>query len=80
MSLGVRIFREECDVASTTTTQQRVPLAEAARLVPCSAKTLRRRIADGSLTGHRFGPRLIMVDLDELEAVFRPIPTRGNVA
>lgn len=57
---------------------RRAPIAEAARLVPCSTKTLRRRIADGTLTGYRFGPRLLMVDLDELEAALRPIPTASS--
>ncbi len=50
-------------------------IAAAADLVGTSPKTIRRRIADGSLTGYRMGPRLIRVDLAELDAMFRPIPT-----
>jgi len=38
-------------------------------------KTLRRRIADGSLPGYRIGSRTIMVDLDDVDALFQPIPT-----
>ena len=37
--------------------------------------TLRRMIKRGELTGYRLGPRLIMIDLDELDNVLRPIPT-----
>ncbi|WML64754.1 helix-turn-helix domain-containing protein [Rhodococcus sp. AH-ZY2] len=37
-------------------------------------KTLRRWIADGRITGYRFGPRMIRVDLDEIEqAVLKPM-------
>ena len=50
-------------------------IAEAADLVGASTKTIRRRIADGSLTGYRMGPRLIRVDLAELDAILSPIPT-----
>jgi len=55
-------------------------IAVAAEYVPCSPKTIRRRIADGSLTGYRMGPRLIRVDLNELDALMRPIPTAGDGA
>lgn len=52
--------------------------AEAAAYAHVSPRTIRRRVADGTLTGYRFGPRLIRVDLDELEALLRPIPTAGG--
>jgi len=55
-------------------------LAEAAEHVGCSTRTLRRRVADGSLTGYRFGPRLLRVDLDELEAMLRPVPNARTTA
>lgn len=42
-----------------------VPLAEAAAHLHVSVKTLRRRIADGTITGYRVG-RLVRVDLNEL--------------
>ncbi|GAB2486601.1 hypothetical protein GCM10027063_30510 [Promicromonospora xylanilytica] len=42
-----------------------VPLTDAAEHFHVSVKTLRRRIADGTITGYRLG-RLIRVDLDEL--------------
>ena len=55
-----------------------VPLAQASVYAACSTKTLRRRIADGSLTGYRMGPRLIRVDLDELDQLLSRIPTSGG--
>jgi excisionase family DNA binding protein len=39
-----------------------------------SEKTLRRYIAEGKITGYRLGPRLIRVDVDEVEALLKPIP------
>jgi excisionase family DNA binding protein len=53
-------------------------IAGAAEYAGCSPKTIRRRIADGSLTGYRMGPRLVRVDLNELDAFFAPIPTAGR--
>jgi excisionase family DNA binding protein len=40
--------------------------------------TVRRWIAAGLLTGYRAGPKLLRVDLDELDAMLRPIPTAGG--
>ncbi len=50
-------------------------LADAAEYASISTKTIRRRIACGDLTAYRLGPRLIRVDLTELDAMLRPIPT-----
>ena len=52
----------------------------AADYLHCSTDTIRRRIADGSLTGFRVGKRLIRVDLNEVDALMRPIPTGGDAA
>ena len=57
-----------------------VPLDAAAEYVSCNERTIRRYIAAGRLTGYRVGPRMIRVDLDELEAMLRPIPTAGHAA
>ena len=62
-----------------THTKRLAPIAAAAEYADCSTKTVRRRIADGSLTGYRFGPKIIRVDLNELDACLRPIPTTGAV-
>jgi len=51
------------------------PLAAAALRLNCSTRTLRRRISDGSLTGYRFGPRLIRVSVAEVDALLCPVPT-----
>jgi excisionase family DNA binding protein len=50
----------------------------AANWAACSDKTIRRYIAQGRLTGYRFGPRRLLVDLDEVDALLRPIPTAGG--
>jgi hypothetical protein len=56
------------------------PIAAAAGHAAVSAKTIRRRIADGSLTGFRMGPRLLRVGLNELDTLLSPIPTAGDAA
>jgi excisionase family DNA binding protein len=63
---------------TTTTLRRWVSLSEAADYAGCSVQTLRRRIADGTLSASRFGPRAIRVDLDELENALRPIPTAAG--
>jgi len=55
-----------------------VTIADAAEYVGCTTKTIRRRISDGTITGFRFGPRLIRVDLTELDATIRVVPTAGT--
>ncbi|WP_125774338.1 excisionase family DNA-binding protein [Antribacter gilvus] len=52
-----------------------VALDEAAEALSVSVKTLRRRIADGTVRGYRVG-RLVRVDVDEVrEALVVVIPT-----
>jgi excisionase family DNA binding protein len=51
-----------------------VSLAAGAAFADVSVRTLRRYIAQGRLTGYRVGPRLVKVDLNELEQLARPIP------
>ncbi|WP_301120302.1 excisionase family DNA-binding protein [Mycolicibacterium fortuitum] len=43
-----------------------------------SEKTIRRRIADGTITAWRVGPRLIRVDMDQLESELLRCP--ANIA
>lgn len=60
-------------------TRQLVSLSAAAAYADVSTRTLRRYIAQGRLTGYRIGPRLVKVDLSELDQLARPIPTaRGR--
>lgn len=60
-----------------TGSKRLVTLADAADYGSVSERTIRRRIAAGALTGYRFGPKLIRVDLNELEAGLTEIPA-GN--
>jgi excisionase family DNA binding protein len=50
----------------------------AADYLGVSSRTIRRRIADGSLPAHRFGPRLLRIDLNDVDKLFRPVPAAGN--
>jgi len=50
-------------------------IAAVAIILGCSTRTVRRYIADGRLTGYRMGPRLIRVDMAEVDALLSPIPT-----
>lgn len=59
-------------------TRRLATINQAAEYAACSTKTIRRRIASGDLTGYRMGQRLIRVDLTELDALLRPIPTAGG--
>ncbi|WP_308292379.1 helix-turn-helix domain-containing protein [Promicromonospora umidemergens] len=53
--------------------------ADAAEHFHVSVKTLRRRIADGTIAGYRVG-RLIRVDLDELtQSLVGAIPSARSV-
>ena len=59
-------------------TRRLASIAEAADYVPCSPKTIRRRIAAGALPAYRSG-RLIRVDRDDVDAMLKPIPN-GSAA
>jgi excisionase family DNA binding protein len=54
--------------------------ADAAARLHVSVKTIRRRIAEGTLTAYRVGPKLIRLDPAEVDALLRPIPTAGTAA
>jgi excisionase family DNA binding protein len=59
--------------------RQLVPVTAAAAEVGCHPRTIRRRIADGTLTGYRVGPKLVRVDLNEVKSdLVRSIPTTGG--
>lgn len=49
-------------------------LAQASEYLGQSVKTLRRRIAAGTLPAYRFGPRMIRVRLHDLDAIAERIP------
>jgi excisionase family DNA binding protein len=51
---------------------------DAAEYCGVSTKTIRRRISDGTISGFVLGPRLLRVDLNEVDdRLLRPIPTAG---
>ncbi|CAL8980354.1 hypothetical protein PROP_03136 [Propionicimonas sp. T2.31MG-18] len=57
-----------------------VGIASAATYAGVSTKTVRRWISSGNIAGYRVGPRLIRVDLAEVERMMRPIPTIDGAA
>lgn len=59
----------------TTPAAQWLTLQEAAAIYAVSVKTLRRRLACGDLPASRCGTRLIRVRADDLDALFRQIPS-----
>jgi excisionase family DNA binding protein len=52
-------------------------LTEAADYTGRHRVTLRRWIAEGKITGYRQGPKLLLVDLDELDRLYRPVTIAG---
>ena len=51
-----------------------VSIAVGAKYVPISEKSLRRYISQGKIRGYRVGPKLIRVDLAELDGLVKQIP------
>jgi excisionase family DNA binding protein len=54
-------------------------LQEAAALVGVNPRTLRRRIAEGALPAYRVG-RLVRIKPDDVQRLFRKIPTVRSIA
>ena len=50
-------------------------LDQAAEVMSLSVKTIRRRIADGTIPAYQCGRRPIRIRLDELEAAVRRLPS-----
>ena len=49
-------------------------ISAAAEYADVHPVTLRRWVAAGRLPAYRVGPRLLKIDLDDLESIIRPIP------
>ena len=47
-------------------------------IVSLDPPTIRRLIAAGKITGYRLNGRIIRVDVAEVDAAFKPIPTSGR--
>ena len=56
-------------------TPEWLSLQQAAAIYGVSVDTLRRKIAHGQLPASRFGVRLIRVRAQDLDRLYRPIPT-----
>ncbi|KUI00954.1 hypothetical protein AU189_11490 [Mycolicibacterium acapulense] len=54
-------------------TSRKVGVNEAARITGLHRCTIRRYIAEGRLTAYRVGPKLIKINVDDLEALARPV-------
>lgn len=52
-------------------------IAQAAEMYQTSTKTIRRRIADGTLEARRFGPRLIRINPASLNNPGAPLTIGG---
>lgn len=64
-----------------TPTQRRLSsISVAADYADVSTRSIRRWIAAGLIPGYRVGPRLVKVDLNDLDLIARPIPTAGGHA
>ena len=58
----------------------KVSPTEAAKIAGVCRKTILRRIADGSLPAAKFGPRLLRIDVADLEALYQPVGGAADVA
>lgn len=52
----------------------------AAEYLGVTERTIRNYVSRGQLRAYRVGGRLVRVDLNELDAMLRPIPTGGQRA
>jgi excisionase family DNA binding protein len=60
-------------MASAAERQRKISIAEAAEYFGCSPRTIRRAITAGRLRAYRVGPRMIRVDVRDLDRMARPI-------
>jgi excisionase family DNA binding protein len=67
-------------VPRTTLPKKYISIADGAALYGISERTIRRRIADGSLRSWRVGPKLIRIDLADLERITRRVPAASDGA
>jgi excisionase family DNA binding protein len=70
----------ELAVAKTATPASRrlVGIAQASEYADVHPITIRRWVAAGRVPAYRAGPRLLKIDLNELDAMLRPVPTAGG--
>jgi excisionase family DNA binding protein len=71
---------QEVTVDKTPRRRNLVAVEAAAEYLGVAPLTVRRRIASGQLRAYRLGPRIIRVDLADVDAMLEPIPTVGGGA
>jgi len=52
--------------SATSDPRRLISMADAAFYAGVSVQTIRRRVADGTLSAYRFGPRSVRIDRDQL--------------
>jgi excisionase family DNA binding protein len=65
--------------AASTSTRRLVGINQASQYADVHPITIRRWVAAGRVPAYRAGPRLLKIDLNELDAMLRPIPTAGGM-
>ena len=55
-------------VQDSTLRRRYISISDAAEYLDVTTRTIRQMIADGRLTGYRSGPKLIRLDLNEIDA------------
>ncbi len=68
-------MKEGVTTMTATTRRTYESITQAAERTGVSPRTLRRRIADGSLRAYRLGPRIIRLDATEVDQLMVPVPT-----
>lgn len=72
-----RVYRGE---PTETPRRRYVSLQAAGEFLDIAPRTLRRYVAQGTLTGYRVVPGGdVRVDMNEVEALIQPIPTVGTI-
>jgi excisionase family DNA binding protein len=52
-------------------------IGQAADYAGVSSRTIRRYIVAGRITGYRVGPKLLKVDLNEIDRIITPVAAAG---
>lgn len=65
---------------STANRRQWLTQEEAADYLKITPRTVRRMVSSGQLPAFRLGPRLLRIDLADVDALLRRVPTAGGGA
>lgn len=67
---------------TTSKPNRLVPIEDAADVIGIHRRTLRRWVDEGIVKGYRLGPKLLRVDMDDIDRLLRPIeptsPTKAS--